>query len=134
MAKTYTFRTETYNKPTNTSKPTKPNEKFESKKAELYPVEYRDILNNCLVKLTSSTSSSNHSSDESDESDDLKYSKGWFQGDKMLLTYSNKLGHIEKEWLIAQLRTQLHTLDPSDRLDRNDGKKLKNKNFTIKIK
>ena len=54
MAKTYTFRTETYNKPT------KPNEKFESKKEELYPVEYRDILNNYLVKLTPSTSSSNH--------------------------------------------------------------------------
>lgn len=49
MAKTYIFRTETYNKPSN---PSKPNEKFESKKAELYPVEYRDILNNCLVKLT----------------------------------------------------------------------------------
>ena len=31
-----------------------------SKKEELYPVEYRDILNNYLVKLTPSTSSSNH--------------------------------------------------------------------------
>jgi len=48
MAKTYKFRTERYNKASN---PSKPNEKFESDDEELYPVEYRDELNDCLVKL-----------------------------------------------------------------------------------
>ena len=111
MAKTYIFRIETYNKPT------KPNEKFESKKAELYPVEYRDILNNFLVKLNPFLEDNFQS----------EYLKGYFQGDKLLLTIANKLGHIKKEWLIEKLRTQLHTLDPSDPWDRNDGKKLKDK-------
>jgi hypothetical protein len=111
MAKTHTFRTEIYNKPT------KPNEKFESDEEELYPIEYRDILNNCIVKL-------NPFLKDDFQSESLK---GYFQGDKLLLTIANKLGHIKKEWLIQRLRTQLHTLDPSDPLDRNDAKKIKNK-------
>ena len=114
MAKTYNFRTETYNKPSN---PSKANEKFESDDEELYPVEYLDKLNDCLVKLNPFLEDDFQS----------EYLKGYFQGDKLLLTIANKLGHIKKEWLIEKLRTQLHTLDPSDPWDRNDGKKLKDK-------
>ena len=87
MAKTYTFRTETYNKPT------KPNEKFESDDEELYPVEYLDKLNDCLVKLNPFLEDDFQS----------EYLKGYFQGDKLLLTIANKLGHIKKDCFVFVL-------------------------------
>ena len=86
MAKTYTFRTETYNKPT------KPNEKFESDDEELYPIEYRAKLNDCLVKLNPFLEDDFQS----------EYLKGYFQGDKLLLTIAFQIASlliVLSDWL-----------------------------------